>query len=69
VPKGREKDELRGCCSIQGKGSMVMLGQTGGQGGVGKLADSTYITKIILKEYAFREAWRVMKKKESRFGT
>lgn len=54
MPKGREKDELRGCCSIQGKGSMVMLGQTGGQGGVGKLADSTYITKIILKEYAFR---------------
>ena len=32
---------------------MVMLGQTGGQGGVGKPAD-TYIAKIILKEYAFR---------------
>ena len=33
---------------------MVMLGQAGGQGGVGKPADSTYIAKIILKEYAFR---------------
>lgn len=47
---------------------MVALDQGGGNGGVGKQPNSTYILKILLKELAFRCIWGDEGKKESRFG-